>query len=131
QAADHFQNLAARRKHTAAGALVVVESVHELNLFDGVIAFARGGINLAASRRLGPTLHAATLNGHRRRLRPAVGSPTIAFLRPSAHRNCLVRIFTLRHGNLPNCEEGDSRSPQAINHWPRRLTQRESVRSVE
>src|SRR5690606_30190423 len=52
--ADHFQNLAACGKHAAAATLVSIESLHELDLVVGVIAFASRGVDLPATLYLRP-----------------------------------------------------------------------------
>src|SRR5262245_27136203 len=64
ETAEHFEPLAARGKHAAAGTLVQIHGVHELDLRRGVVALASRGVDLAAAAHLGPPLDDPTFGGH-------------------------------------------------------------------
>ena len=61
-AAKHFEHLAARGEHPTAGTLVLIECMHELDLFNAVVSLARGWIDLAAAIHFLPSFGAASGN---------------------------------------------------------------------
>ena len=63
QVAEDLQHFAAGGRSPTAGPLVGVHGVHELDFIIGVVAFARGRVDLASAVDLGATFELARLDG--------------------------------------------------------------------
>jgi hypothetical protein len=101
QATNNLQDFAARRKHSAVGALVSVESMHELDFLSAVITLACCRIDLPAARGL-PALRGAraSLSRHGNVLLPAILASAIV----STTVNLNFRGIVLRHELSPGKE---------------------------
>jgi hypothetical protein len=76
QAANDFQDFAARGKHAAARSLVGIEGLHEGNFFFGIVALASCRVDLSPPGDLLAALALAALDGDGLVLFPTVFSGT-------------------------------------------------------
>lgn len=65
ETSNNFENLATGREHAAAGTLVIVQCVHELQFFARIITFASRRIDLSPAVDLGPPFYGPPFDSDR------------------------------------------------------------------
>lgn len=108
EAAYYFEHFAARGEHAAAGALVLVERVHEFDFVVGVVALAGGGVDLAAATDFHAPLQVAPLDGDGYGLDATVaGLATFNGPVATVDGNLSCILLEFRHGrHLRNVSQG-------------------------